>query len=271
MKFTVLGASGFIGSSLCEYFKSENIEYFAPPRDYVFNKQDKLGHVIYCIGLTADFRTRKFETVDAHVCRLSDFLQTSNFDSLLYLSSTRVYSGIEGTADELSSLKVNPTVEGDLYNISKLMGESLCLSVPDKKIRIARLSNVIGNDFNSENFITALLKEIKDTGQLKLQTSGDSYKDYISIDSVTYLLYNISVSGKERIYNVAGGENITNNEIVDCIAKKISFKVHEDAHLPGIVFPSISIKRIKEEFSFTPVSISQTLNKMISNYFKLSN
>jgi len=270
MKFTVLGATGFIGAALCEYFRTNNIEYFAPPRDYVLNNKDELGHVIYAIGLTADFRTRKFETINAHVCKVNEFLQVCNFTSFLYLSSTRVYSGLSNDADELSSLSVNPCVDEDLYNISKLMGESLCLSAADTNIRIARLSNVIGNDFNSSNFITSLVREIRKTGKLTMHTSPQSSKDYIGIDDVVRLLPLICTSGKEKIYNVASGKNIANSEIIEFIARKLAFDVQYAPGAPEIIFPVITTKRITSEFSFEPGDIYNTMDNMISHYFKLT-
>jgi len=33
------------------------------------------GHVIYCIGLTADFRQKPFETIEAHVSKLAEVAQ----------------------------------------------------------------------------------------------------------------------------------------------------------------------------------------------------
>ena len=57
MQYTVLGSSGFIGRNLIKYLDSIGCEYYAPDR-HLHEIMDKpLGHVIYCIGLTADFRT----------------------------------------------------------------------------------------------------------------------------------------------------------------------------------------------------------------------
>ena len=52
--------------------------------------------------------------------------------------------------EAVSKLK---TVNMDLYNISKLMGEALCLASHSQKVRIARISNVIGNRKNHNDFL----------------------------------------------------------------------------------------------------------------------
>jgi nucleoside-diphosphate-sugar epimerase len=126
MYFTILGARGFIGSHLVSFLEHKGVECFAPAGEEHLYGRD-LGHIIYCIGLTADFRTRTFDTVEAHVCALLDILKNCRYDSFLYLSSTRVYKNAQSTNEE-TMLAVDPCNPDDIYDISKIMGESLCLT-----------------------------------------------------------------------------------------------------------------------------------------------
>src|SRR5690349_9863815 len=122
--FTILGGQGFIGSRLTSWLRQRGHEVFVPRRDErLVGKQ--LGLAVYAIGVTSDFRQRPFDTVAAHVCRLNEVLRECDFESLTYLSSTRVYHGLQGIADENSRLTVDPQRPDELYNISKLAGESL--------------------------------------------------------------------------------------------------------------------------------------------------
>ena len=84
---------------------------------------------IFAIGLTADFRSRPLDTMDAHVSALAEVLRCGRFDSLTYLSSTRVYAGLPRGCGN-ATLVVNPSDASDLYNLSKLAGEALCLGRP---------------------------------------------------------------------------------------------------------------------------------------------
>ena len=268
MKFTVLGSTGFIGSNLCSFLEKQNIAYFAPGRNYKFTPDENLGHVVYAIGLTADFRQRPLETVDAHVCKLLEVLRTCRYESFLYLSATRVYARIDHLAAETSNLIMDVNDPGDLYNISKIMGEAVCLSFPNDKIRIARLSNVVGDDWNSENFIYSILKEIKVSEKLLLRSEPESCKDYIVINDVVNLLYEISLKGRFRIFNVAGGRNISTRELLDFISDRVEFSYQVAKGSPVISFPQIDISRIKENFSFVPGDIFDKLDQVISVYFK---
>src|SRR3954470_22708673 len=96
---TILGGSGFIGSALVERLAKIGLSCQAPDRGQKLTGK-KLGDVIYCVGLTADFRSRPLETVDAHVCHLLHVLRDGDFESLVYLSSTRVYRNQTGVASE---------------------------------------------------------------------------------------------------------------------------------------------------------------------------
>src|SRR5688572_20741048 len=119
---TVLGASGFIGGHLVTKLRESGCDVFTPEREADLSGK-RLGHVVYCIGLTADFRSRPLDTVTAHVCRLVEVMRDCDFESLLYLSSTRLYKGDSKIAQEDDPFQVAPLDPDDLYNVSKLMGE----------------------------------------------------------------------------------------------------------------------------------------------------
>jgi len=152
MKFTILGGNGFIGSHLVEEISRLDYDCESPAREdqSIFNKN--LGHLIYAVGLTANFRERPFDTVRAHVLHLLNILENCSFDSFLYLSSTRVY--LKGKkADEDADVRVNSSDPEDLYNLSKLMGESICFASEKPNVRVVRLSNVFGKKAGSSDFI----------------------------------------------------------------------------------------------------------------------
>lgn len=260
--YTVLGASGFIGRHLVASLQSRDLCVWAPERGGPEIFARPLGHVIYCIGLTADFRSRPFDTVRAHVSVLAELLERANFDSLLYLSSTRVYAGLD-VAQEGASLMVNPENPSDLYNLSKLMGESLCLSCERGGVRVARLSNVVGCDPNSDNFLFALIREARG-GQIVLRSDLDSSKDYILLDDVLTLLPRIAVSGRERIYNVAGGGNIRHRELAGRLVELTGCALDILPAAPRQCFPTIDIKRIRAEFDFVPSSVLDALPALLA-------
>jgi nucleoside-diphosphate-sugar epimerase len=261
---TVLGSSGFIGRHLVAALRGDGYEVVTPGRNEDLNDRD-LGTVYYCIGLTADFRKRPFDTVTAHVGRLQEVLRTARFDRLVYLSSTRVYDST-GTAatGESTPLKVNSDDPSDLYNLSKLLGESLVLNAGRPGV-VARLSNVAGPDFESENFVPSLIRDAVKHGRIELRSDPQSAKDYILISDAIRMLMAIGAGGRERIYNVASGRNVTHAVIVDRLRELTGCEVAFSGG-PRSLFPPIDTTRIRGEFGFAAANLESELPRLVQQY-----
>lgn len=256
-KFTVLGASGVIGSRLAQHLRTCGHSVFAPARGDESIFSSELGHVIYSIGITADFRSKPFETMAAHVGFLSDVLQYGNFISFTYLSSTRVYAKANLSVEE-SIIPISPLDPSDLYNISKIAGEALCLSQPRPSIRIARISNVVGgmDEADSKNFIPSIRREAL-AGKIIFNTALTSEKDYIHINDVVDILTQISIGGRDRVYNVASGIQTSHRQWADHFRRETGCAIEVAPNAPELSFPPINNARIRSEFGFSPRSIFQ--------------
>jgi nucleoside-diphosphate-sugar epimerase len=260
---TVVGASGFIGSHLVKRLEKYKLQFQAVRRDDEIPHVN-LGNVVYCIGLTADFRSRPFETVDAHVCTLLELVKNHDFDSLLYLSSTRVYAGADST-DEDRPLRMNPLYSNDLYNISKLMGEAITLNC-GRAGRVARISNVYGSDFTSDNFLPTILRQAANGEKIVLRTAPDSEKDYVWIHEVVELLIFIAAGGKQRIYNIASGINVANRQLAEKLYELTGCELEFEPDAPEIKFPPINIDRARGEFGFVMSSVLKDLPSLVQLY-----
>ncbi len=262
---TVLGAGGFIGSHIIQLLQNNGTPYYAPARDEMLENKD-LGDVIYCIGLTADFRSRPFETVEAHVCKLAHVLNNCTFNSLTYLSSARVYINCPASpVQEDAVIPVNPLDPDELYTLTKLTGERICLS-SGKLVRIARLSNVYGDDSASDNFLTAVISTILREKSVSFNVLPGSAKDYIHVGDAAALLVRIATGGRSQVYNIASGFNTSNAEIIETLKENLSFDVDLSAADKTIIFPLISIEKIKQEFTYEPGNITTFIPHLINHY-----
>lgn len=266
-RVTVVGAGGFIGRRLVERLRASSRDVVALGRtDVVATPREPLGHVIYAAGLTADFRTRPFDTVDAHVCTLSRLLSEGAMTSITYLSSTRVYSNAVSTA-EGQALEVNPNVPGDLYNLSKLMGESLCLHSGRVPAKIARLSNVVGQRPDPDIFIDQLLAEARACdGRVRLNTTMDSCKDYIDLDDAVDLLIRIAESDETGIFNVASGEATSNGELTSLMTRHLGFVFEVGEQASRWRFDPIDTRRVREQFQFRARSFAEYFPLFLDEY-----
>ena len=263
MRVTIFGGNGFIGSNLRNYFLAKEYEVITP-RKHAYRLLPKdLGHVIYAIGMTGDFKKYPFETVNSHVSLLSELLKAFHFKSWLYLSSTRVYKDTTFDTHEDCKLVSSTSCDG-IYNLSKLLGESLCLSIKNNNVKVVRLSNVYGLNQHTNSFLGSLINKLKLNEKFSISDTKDSSKDYISVRDVTDIVPKIIFSGTQRIYNLASGHNTTHKELLDLLNTKRSNKISFLPNGTPNIFPLINIERIKSEFSFTPRDLSSTLKPLIT-------
>lgn len=258
---TVLGASGFVGRRLTAVLRATGNEVYAPQRDAADLFGRPLGQVFYCIGLTADFRSKPYDTMRAHVSILTEVLERSDFESLVYLSSTRVYARSE-SGKESANLTLDAGDPSDLYNVSKLAGELLCRSCGRSAVKVARLSNVVGFAPDSNNFLSALVREAV-SGCITLQSDPQSAKDYITLDDTVGLLLRIA-QGNDDLYNVASGINVRHQEIVDRLAGLTGCDVRYVEDAPLFDFPVIDVSRIRSEFAYAPTDVLDTLPELVA-------
>ena len=249
-RFTVFGAQGFIGSHLCEHLEQSGHEVARPGRGDPLAREP--GHVVYCVGVTADFRTRPHDTVTAHISYLADIVGRMRPLSFLYLSSTRVYKGGD-SGGETATLALRPSDPDDLYNATKIAGEALCLAQPNEAVRVVRLSNVFGSRMHADHrprheFLAAVIREAVHTGRVRLGTALDSEKDYVAIEDVVRGIERVALYGRHRLYNIASGRNLTHRAILDRLAALSGCTVTVAHGARRAFYPTIDTLRIAGEF-----------------------
>ena len=216
--YTVLGATGFVGSRLVNMLNSTCGGCYAPSRgdSEVFRRD--LGRVFYCIGLTADYAHVPFATVEAHVTFLSRVLSEARFERLVYLSSTRLYDDLPpGPCGEDVCLQFSVTSPRHIYDLSKALGENICMTASGDRASVARLSCVYDHTTGSPGFLSQLLQRIPIEREFVLDSSSGVVRDYVAINDVVVALKLILDRGENQIFNVASGENVSNQEIVDTL------------------------------------------------------
>lgn len=225
MDYTILGATGYIGSELYNRLSEFGERVWAPKRQSREIFERPLGTVFYSIGMTANYSIDPFATVDAHVCYLSELLERADMQHIVYLSSVRLYDQI-GTevAIEDSPLSFSPKDPRHLYDLSKALGENLCLTASGGRGAVARLSSVYDDGKNSLGFLSNLLKRLTCESDITLDSSPNYCRDYITLEDAISALIQIGRKNAIGIYNVASGENTYNYEIASILEEE-GFKI----------------------------------------------
>jgi len=265
--FTVLGAAGYVGSALVAALERAGHRVRAVTRGALpalLETRRNAGHVIDCVGLTGDFRTRPHDTAEAHVGVTARCLAALHFDSFLFLSSTRVYARADATSED-ALLPCVSTDPSDLYNLTKLAGEALCLADPRATVRAVRLSNIYGDAPPADTFLGELLREGAATGTVHFRQSPQSAKDYISLAEVTRLLPAIALRGNHRLYNVAAGVNTSHAAIAVVLRRRFGWHVAFAPGAPALRFRPIETARLTAEFGAALSNLSADLPTLVAH------
>jgi len=264
--FTILGAGGFIGTAVAARLRNQGCNVHAVTRASLPNLLATgrcVGHVLDCIGITGDFRMRLLDTAEAHVGLVARCLAELQFDSFLLLSSTRVYARAVNTRED-AAIPTLPADPSDLYNLTKLAGEALCLTDPRPAVRVARLSNVYGTAIPADTFLGEVLAEGMSSGSVLFRQSPGSAKDYVSLDAVTRLLPDIAMGGRERLYNVAAGRNTAHAAIAERLQSVTDWHISFATDAPTLCNAPIDTTRIATEFGAVTCDLLADLPTLIA-------
>jgi nucleoside-diphosphate-sugar epimerase len=273
LKATIIGGRGFIGSHLIRYLSQHGWDCDVPERNSVWPDTERdLGHIFYCAGLTGDYYSRAQDTIEAHVSLLGRVLASTNWKSLVYLSSTRLYDGLEATtlATESLSLSVSSLNPRHLFDLSKLTGEALCIAMGHGKARIARLSCVYNGLDDAAGYMPALLRRVAQArpGEaLMEQSSPQGQRDYVHLPDVLDALSRIALQGTQSIYNVASGKNTSNQEIADWVFESTGRRVLFGGQSSGNVTraATVAVDRLRLELGCNPVGFQENIRPWLKH------
>jgi nucleoside-diphosphate-sugar epimerase len=219
-RYTVIGAGGFIGSRLVSALTARGEEVYAPARGDAALFSRDLGRVFYCAGLTGDFMVRPYDTVEAHVGLLNAVLRDATFERLIYLSSTRVYDSLGPRGGKESDvLEFDVAAPRNVYDLSKALGENLCLARSGGRAAVARLANVFDWSDDAGGFLSDLLKRARREKAITLDSSPQAGRDYIHAADVIAALLAMDAQDADGIVNIARGEALSNGDVAAVMAK----------------------------------------------------
>jgi hypothetical protein len=124
---------------------------------------------------------------------------------------------------------------------------------------------VYGNDYRADNFLSSVIRDAI-RGRVVLESHPSSAKDYVGIDEVVELLLGIGTTGRERVYNVASGQNTSHEDILAVLATETGCRVELDTKAPALRFPPIDIDRIATEFHFAARPVVEAIAPLVEDF-----
>jgi nucleoside-diphosphate-sugar epimerase len=263
--YTVIGGHGFIGREVSKDLIKKGHSVFIPEKDdsRLFTK--KLGIVIFCAG-AGDCKNDPFKVFKSNSLLLSDLLEESDFEKMIYISSTRLYMG-QAQTKESENLLVLTSDSRRLFNLTKLLSEELC-QLSDKNVVIVRPSNVYGLALNSPLFLPAITRNAINNKHVNMYVTPQYEKDYLSIHDFVDAVYQLAekTNLSHGIYNIASGVNTSAKDIAEVLVRETGCDMNWVANSIDEFFPINDISLLKAEINFKPRNVLKDMKVMIDDF-----
>lgn len=276
-KFLIIGGSGFIGRNLCRLLVNKGISVYSFD---LCTTKIKIEGVNYIEGNFFDDETLKkiIEDKDVIYHAISTinpgnsnekYMQGYNLD---FIQTVKLCSLLQETKKKLIFLSSGGTVYGIQEKqpiketalpipINHYGNLKLCLENTIKtfnvqsntKNLIARISNPYGpgQDYTKGvGFIDAVLKKTLNNDVIEIWGDGETIRDYIYIDDVCEVLYQLSqYNGEEFVFNVSSNKGISQNQVISILKGfnsniKIEYKPSRNVDVKKVILDNSKIKSI---------------------------
>jgi UDP-glucose 4-epimerase len=244
----IVGASGFIGSSVVEALVSEKkqplaIDLVKPKGDYNWLIADivepatieriffeySVETVIHLVGLPQIDLCEKdpqfsylLNTQSVH--NTLEAMRKTGVQKVIFASSAAVY----GSRDGLVSEKEQPT-PNTIYGYHKYVSEELIKAYANSygiHFTTLRLFNVYGQDPQLGKDVISIFSRHAKTGERLVVKGRNKYRDFVHVKDVTRaFVASVPALADNRIINVGTGIKVTLGELVDII-KEVFPKIH---------------------------------------------
>lgn len=261
--FTVFGGRGFIGSEVVSQLEQEGHVVQVPDREAEWVYNDKLGIVIYAAGF-GDCDNDPFNVIEANLNLLGKILDNSDFEKLVYLSSTRLYLNQYETREDVN-LNISTNDSRRLFNLTKIAAEELCAKSKYDCL-IIRPSNVYGLAIDSPLFLPAIVRNALLNSNVDMYVTPGYSKDYVYVGDLVSAILMLVDKGVTGIFNVASGGNTSAKEIAAILELQTNCNINWLVETDLDYFHPIDISKLKGVIDYEPVSVVDNLNKMVCDF-----
>jgi nucleoside-diphosphate-sugar epimerase len=230
--------------------------------------------LIHAAGASAplQFVKRPLETLAIGACATLHLLNSVEPGGrFLFVSSTEVYSGLEGrAATEADIGTTTPMHPRACYIEAKRAGETACISARAEGVNAvaARVGMTYGPGTRpgDSRVLNRLFEQALCTGRVELLDGGEAIRTLCYVRDTVELLWRVALHGRAPIYNVAGPSETTVRELGRTICGLtdaelvIPQSVKSIPGAPGMV--RVDVSRAAQEFGKTSwVSIDEGLSR----------
>ena len=285
----ITGASGFIGSNLCQYFDSQGISVFGANQKKidVLNRRQlekvcenkKINLIIHCAALDGNTEFKKNNSaniIDQNIRMALNVLEVARqqeIKDIVIMSSSKVYTNIPNGNDNQKLFPINSA-----YAAAKIITELLADTYAQNfklNILLPRPSNIYGpgdlKTNKSGRVIQSMIKKALAGEDIEIWGDGKQKKQFIYIDDFIKIFVKMIEIGKFTHLNIANPRAISLTELANNIIKLVNKNIkisYQKNKMPINEKLTINTEEMKTllDFKLTPLKIG--LQKNINFYQK---
>jgi dTDP-4-dehydrorhamnose reductase len=245
-KVLIVGKNSFIGKNI--YLKLRKKLYIVSlsfenvkKKKNTFFKSFKF--IINC-SINTNYISKKYKKKNDFDLFLAKKIQFSNC-KYIFLSTRKVYK------PELNITEESKTEPIDQYGKNKLLSEKKLSNILNDRLLVLRISNIIGaKDQNKRQVHTTFLDYFyKNIINNEIIFFKKTYKDFLSINQFTDILFLLIKKNAQGIFNVSQGKKIYLKNIVKWLnfynKKKINhIKEDKDMNLDSFTLSNKKLRKI---------------------------
>ena len=259
------GSYRFVQGDICD---TELVHRLAKEHDVIVNFAAE-SHVDRSITGAKDF----VETNVLGTQNLLDAALKNEIKTFIQISTDEVY----GTISEGSWSEDFPLLPNSPYSASKASADLIARSYNRTfglDVRTTRCSNNYGPHQFPEKVIPLFVTNLIDGKKVPLYGKGLNVRDWLHVDDHCRGIHAVLMKGKAgEIYNIGGGEELTNKELASTILTKMSKNdssiEYVQDRLGHDLRYSVRIEKISRELGYQPlVKFNEGIEETIEWYKK---
>jgi UDP-glucuronate decarboxylase len=190
----------------------------------------------------------------------------------LFVSSSEVYNGLQGTARETDIGTTTPYHPRACYIEGKRCGEAICDAYRQAGVHAvsARLSLTYGPGTrkHDKRAMSTFIEKALTLGKIEMEYAGKESRSYCYIQDAMKMLWRVALYGIQPVYNVGGGPFVRTVDMVECVGKIVGVPVTSPTQGEMRGSPDtlrLDMSRIESEFKHTDyVSLEDGLTRTIN-------
>jgi len=205
---------------------------------------------------------------------LLECFRNAKYGKMVHVSTDEVYGHLGFNDDPFTEL--TPIDPRSPYAASKASSDLLCnayINTFNCNISITRCCNNYGPNQHSEKFIPTIIKSLSKGQKVPVYGEGMNIREWIHVYDHNLAVWAVATKGKQGVYNIGSGLELTNIELVDKICKIMgkdldkSVRFVED-RLGHDFRYSIDSSKIQNELCFEPLymDFDDQLEKLVKEY-----